>query len=315
MARPRGIMKESNRRSFLKTTALAGTGLAAGCVALNELSPRIWREEMYFEPNHSYWAQSQVPLNPALSADMDVDVAIIGGGFTGLSTAYFIRKNSPAKSVVVLEAIGCGNGASGRNGAMLLNMTADRYMNLSSDPAMDKKIYDLTSTNIRFLTSLVAASGVNFEIDTNGSLQVLNTESDVADCKAYVEKARGLGIPVEFWSKDQTTAALGSNVYQGAFYDPHSGQLHPMKLVHALKSLAESSGATIFENTPVTHIAEGALLVISTLSGHSLRAKSLVLGTNAYSSRLGYFRSSVVPVHNYVGITPQLSEATLSQIG
>jgi gamma-glutamylputrescine oxidase len=315
MARPRGIMKESNRRSFLKTTALAGTGLAAGCVALNELSPRIWREEMYFEPNHSYWAQSQVPLNPALSADMDVDVAIIGGGFTGLSTAYFIRKNSPAKSVVVLEAIGCGNGASGRNGAMLLNMTADRYMNLSSDPAMDKKIYDLTSTNIRFLTSLVAASGVDFEIDTNGSLQVLNTESDVADCKAYVEKARGLGIPVEFWSKDQTTAALGSNVYQGAFYDPHSGQLHPMKLVHALKSLAESSGATIFENTPVTHIAEGALLVISTLSGHSLRAKSLVLGTNAYSSRLGYFRSSVVPVHNYVGITPQLSEATLSQIG
>lgn len=308
-------MQKSNRRAFLKNTALTGAGVVAGAVALNELSPRIWPEETYFEPNHSFWARSQTPANPALSEDIEADVAIIGGGFTGLSTAYFIRKNSPTKSVVVLEAMGCGNGASGRNGAMLLNMTADRYMNLSSDPAMDKKIYDLTSENIRFLTSLVAGTGIDFEIDTNGSLQVLNTESDVADCKDYVDKARKSGIPVEFWAQDQTAAAVGTNLYKGGFYDPHSGQLHPMKLVHAFKSLAESGGAQIFETTVVTHVAEGPTHVISTLGGHTVRAKSLVLATNAYTSRLGYFRSSVVPIHNYVGITSQLSDATLTQIG
>ena len=308
-------MAKSNRRSFLQTSAWAGAGVVTGAVALNELSPRIWHEEMRFEPNHSYWAQSQAPPNPPLAEDIEVDVAIIGGGFTGLSTAYFIRRNSPSKSVVVLEAMGCGNGASGRNGAMLLNMTADRYMNLSPDPAMDKKIYDLTSENIRFLKSLPAATGVDFEIDTNGSLQVSNTASDVADCKAYVEKAQILGIPVEFWDKEQTATAVGTRIYEGAFYDPNSGQLHPMKLVHAFKTIAETSGARIYENTPVTRIEEGATHRISTQSGQTVRAKSLVLATNAYTSQLGYFRNRIAPIHNYVGITAPLPQATLEQIG
>jgi gamma-glutamylputrescine oxidase len=308
-------MTKSNRRSFLKTSAIAGVGIAAGAVALNEISPRIWRQETYFQPNLSYWAQSQATANPALAEDLEVDVAIIGGGFTGLSAAYFIRRNSPGKSVVVLEAMRCGNGASGRNGAMLLNMTADRYMNLSSDPAMDKRIYDLTTGNIRFIATLAAQTGIDFELDTNGSLQVLNTASDVADCKAYVEKARQLGIPVEFWSKEQTVAAVGTNVYEGAFYDPNSGQLHPMKLVRALKSLAETGGAKIFENTAITRVEEGSTHILSTLSGNMVRAKSLVLATNAYTSQLGFFRSSIVPIHNYVGITPRLPDATLARIG
>ena len=308
-------MTKSNRRAFLKNTALAGAGVAAGCIALNEISPHIWPEETHFQPNHSYWAQSQVAAKPPLAENLETDVAIIGGGFTGLSTAYFIRRNSPTKSVVVLEAVGCGNGASGRNGAMLLNMTADRYMKLSSDPAMDKKIYDLTTENIRFLGTLPAQTGIDFELDTNGSLQVLNTESDIADCKAYVEKARPLGIPVEFWDREQTAAAVGTSVYQGAFYDPNSGQLHPMKLVHVFKSLAETSGAKIFENTPVMRLEEGETHVVTALNGHTVRAKSLVLATNAYTSRLGYFRSSIAPIHNYVGITPQLPDSTLAQIG
>ena len=308
-------MTKSNRRSFLKNTALAGAGLAAGCVALNKISPRIWHETPYFQPNHSYWARSQSAPNPALAEDLEVDVAIIGGGFTGLSTAYFIRKKSPNKSVAVLEAVGCGNGASGRNGAMLLNMTADRYMNLSPDPEMDKKIYDLTTENIRFLGSLAVQSGIDFELDANGSLQVLNAASDVADCRTYVEKARLLGIPVEFWDREETSAAVGTTAYEGAFYDPNSGQLHPMKLVQALKSLAEAGGAMIFENTPVAHVEEGPTHLVSTLSGRSVRAKSLVLATNAYSSHLGYFRSAIAPIHNYVGITPQLPAGTLAQIG
>ena len=308
------LMHKSNRRSFLKNSAFAGAGLATGTIALNELSPRIWREEMFFEANHSYWARSQSTQNPALAENLEVDVAIIGGGFTGLSTAYYIRKNSPTKSVIVLEAMGCGNGASGRNGAMLLNMTADRYMHLSSDPAMDKKIYDLTTENIRFLKSVATETGIDCELDTDGSLQVLNTKSDVADCKAYVDGARLVGVPVEFWTRDQTAEVVGTSLYEGAFYDPNSGQLHPMKLVHALKSLAESSGAKIFENTPVTQVAEGPAHLISTLSGHCVRAKSLVLATNAYTSRLGYFRSSIVPIHNYVGITAQLTDVVLAQI-
>ena len=139
----------SSRRRFLRKTAFAGGGALLGAVSLNQISPRIWREPLVFEPNRSYWARSQPPQNPPLTDDIAADVAVLGGGFTGLSSAYYIRSISPHKRVVVLEAKGCGNGASGRNGAMVLTMTADRYMSFSSAPAIDKKIYDLTAGNIR----------------------------------------------------------------------------------------------------------------------------------------------------------------------
>ena len=300
---------------FLKRGALAGVGAAAGAVALNEVSPAIWRQEPSFAANQSYWVKSQPAANPALADDLEADVAIIGGGFTGLSSAYYICKHSPGKQVVVLEAMGCGNGASGRNGAMVLNMTADRYMQFSSDAAMDRKIYELTSANMRALAAIAAEMQLDCELDLNGTLEVLNTVSDVADCKAYVERARGLQMPVEFWSREQTEAAVGTAAYEGAFYDPNSGQVHPMKLVGVLKAAAEHRGARIFENTAVESLEEGQVHTVRTAGGRTVRAKSVVLATNAYTSRLGYFRSAIVPIHNYVGITPVLPDETIARIG
>ena len=167
-----------NRRRFLKNTALAGGGALLGTAALDQLAPWIWREPLPIDRNHSYWARSQPPQNEKLTQDLKVDVAIVGGGLTGLSAAYFIRLISPQSSVAVLEARGCGNGASGRNGAMLLTMTADRFMSFSADPAMDKQIYDLTVDNIRRLTKLSTATGIDFELETHGALQVFSSSDD-----------------------------------------------------------------------------------------------------------------------------------------
>ncbi|MGB7852733.1 MAG: FAD-dependent oxidoreductase, partial [Candidatus Sulfotelmatobacter sp.] len=221
----------SSRRRFLKKAAFAGGGALLGTVGLNQISPRIWREPLGFEATRSYWARSQPLQNPPLKEDIAVDVAVLGGGFTGLSAAYYIRSISPHKRVVVLEAKGCGNGASGRNGAMVLTMTADRYMHFSSAPAIDKKIYDLTAENIRTLSKLSAATGIDCELETNGALQVLGTSEDMQAAKAYVQQARSLGMPVEFWDKQRLVNAIGTEVYEAAFFDPNGGHIHPMKLV------------------------------------------------------------------------------------
>jgi len=309
----------SNRRRFLKKAAFAGGGALLGSAALNQISPRIWHEPLEFEPNHSYWARSEPPQNPPLTEDIAVDVAVLGGGLTGLSAAYYIRSISPHKRVVVLEAKGCGNGASGRNGAMVLTMTEDRYMDFSSAPAadktIDKKIYDLTAENIRTLSKLSAATGIDCELETNGALQVLLTVDDVKAAKAYVQQAQSLGMPVEFWDKQQLVNAIGTDLYKGAFYDPGGGQVHPMKLVHVFKSAAETAGAEIYENTTVAGIDEGREHLLHTSSGHIIKAKSLVLATNAFTSRLGFFRNSIVPVHEYVAVTQPLSDQQLTQIG
>lgn len=309
------MLEFPSRRRFLKKAAGASGGALLGAVGLNQISPKIWREPLLFEPNLSYWARSQPPLNPPLTNNITVDVAVLGGGFTGLSAAYYIRSISPHKRVAVFEAKGCGNGASGRNGAMVLTMTEDRYMNFSSAPAIDKKIYDLTAENIQRLSKLSAATGIDCELETNGALQTLLTSEDAKAARTYVHQARSLGMPVEFWDKPQLRKAIGTEVYEAAFFDPSGGQVHPMKLVHVFKAAAEQAGAEIYENTAVASIDEGREHMLHTNSGHTVKARSLVLATNAFTSKLGFFRNAILPVHEYVAVTPPLSERQLAEIG
>src|SRR5450432_3653901 len=305
----------SSRRGFLRKAAFAGGGVLLGAAALNEISPRIWHEPLTLEANPSYWARSQPPQNPPLTTDIAVDVAVLGGGFTGLSAAYYIRRLSPHKRVVVLEGMGCGNGASGRNGAMVLTMTADRYMNFSSAPDVDRKIYDLTAENIRTLSKLSVATGIDCELEMNGALQVLGTSDDIRAAKAYVKQARSMGIPVEFWDKQQLVNAIGTEVYEAGFFDPNGGHIHPMKLVHVFKAAAENAGAEIYENTTEAGIEEGREHLLHTTGGRTVRTKSLVLATNAYTSRLGFFRNSFVPINEYVAVTQPFGERQLAEIG
>ncbi len=305
----------SSRRRFLKSTAFAGGGAFVGAAALNQTAPRVWPESLQLEPNRGYWARSQPAPNPALANDITVDVAVLGGGFTGLSAAYFIRNASPHKSVAVLEGKSCGNGASGRNGAMVLTMTEDRYMRFSSNPAMDKQIYDLTARNIQWLSKLSIATGIDCELETNGALQVCAGSEDARAAKAYVREARSLGMPVDFWDKRKVVAALGTEVYEGGFFDPSGGQVHPMKLVQVFKTAAQNAGARIYENTVVESVEEGREILLGTTGGHSVRAKSLVLATNAFTSRLGFFRNSIAPVRSYVTVTKPFTEQELADIG
>jgi len=305
----------TSRRRFLRDSALLGGGALLGAGGLNLISPRIWREPLALDANVSFWARSQAPRNAALAQDLSVDVAVLGGGLTGLSAALFIRHVSPQKSVVVLEARGCGNGASGRNGAMVLTMTADRYMNFSSAPAMDKQIYNLTAGNIRFLSQLSAATGIDCELETPGALQVFSSARDAAAAREYVRQARDLGMPVQFWDAGQVRGALGTNVYEGGFFDPASGHVHPMKLVHVFISAAEGAGARIYENTEVVGLEEGRELVLHTNEGRVVRAKSLVLASNAFTPNLGFLRNSVVPVREHIGMTRPFSEQELTEIG
>ena len=304
-----------NRRKLFKNAVIAGAGTAAASAGVNFLAPKVLPEEMVFETNRSFWAKISAPANPPLNSDIEVDVAIVGGGFTGLSTAYYSRKNSPGKRVVLLEAKACGNGASGRNGAMVLTQTADRYMQLSDNPALDKKIYELTVANIGAIREIASTAGIDCELETKGALQVCNTPENAAAAKSYAEKASAVGIPVEFWNKEQTAAALGTSVYEGAYFDPRAGQIHPMKWVHALKKAAISAGAEIYEDTPVIHIEEGPVHRIETANGHTVRARSLVLAANAFSSKLGYLRRAVSPIHDYVGITAPIPDSLLAEIG
>ncbi len=303
------------RRRFLKSSLYAGGGALLGAAGLNGISPLIWRESLPVDGNRSYWARAQPPRNAKLQKDLVVDVAIVGGGFTGLATAYYMRQASPQKTIVVLEAEGCGNGASGRNGGMVLTMTADRYLSFSSSPLMDRDLYDLTSDNIRSIAQLSVATGIDCELEAHGALQVFSTKEEAKAGREYVTQARSLGMPVEFWDAPQIAGAIGSDVYEGGYFDPNGAQVHPMKLVRVFKAAAENAGASIYESTPVQSIVSDREHQLRTRDGHIIRAKALVLASNAFTPAFGYFCNSILPLREYVAITRPLSAAESERIG
>ena len=283
--------------------------------AINAVSPIVLPVRKGFDANLSHWSTALPPANPPLGGNLDADIVVIGGGFTGLSSAYYLRKVLPGKRVVLLEAERCGNGASGRNGAMMLTMSDDRYMRLSGDPTIDRRLYDLTAQNIQALRALSTELGIDCELDQNGALQVLNHGGDLDDAKDFIARSQDAGFPYELWSRERMAAAIGTTAYLGALFDPGSAQVHPGKLVGLWKAAATAAGAEIYDGTSVVDIDEGPIHRVATAAGHTIHAPVLVLAANAYSSRLGYLRRAVVPISDYVAITPVLTEAQLETSG
>jgi glycine/D-amino acid oxidase-like deaminating enzyme len=306
---------ENGRRDFLKKTAAMGAGGVASALAINGAAPHVFPEKMMFEPNRSFWSRALPPLNPPLDRDLHVDVAVIGGGFTGLSAAYYLRKNEPRQSVAVLEAQRCGNGASARNGAMLLNMTDDRFLQWSGEPELDKRIYELTLDNIRRLQALSTGLDMDADIEQNGALQVFNTRNQADAGAEFIRNIRPHGLPFEYWDRAKVAEAIGTSVYEGGLFDPGSGQLHPGKLVALFKAAATAAGAEIYEGATVVGVEEDQNIRLTTADGKTVQCKAIILATNAYTSKLGYLRRAVAPFFDYVGITGQLSDAKLVETG
>jgi glycine/D-amino acid oxidase-like deaminating enzyme len=307
------------RRQMLKLAALAAGGATAAAMGIP--IPGIGRagslpKNMEWPPNDSYWAKVQPPANPALEEDLSVDVAIVGGGYTGLSAAYHLANANPSLKIAVLEARQVGYGASGRNGGMVLPQTGAEAMEIAEDEETHKLTYDLTVGAMKSMKKLVDSTGVDCGLRLDGYLYAILTPEDVEAEEEYVAKAQKIGIPLQLLDREETIAKLGTEAYAGAILDPSGGQVHALKLVLALKRAAEKGGAKVYENSPVMEIEDGREIRLKVGSvGKQVLAKAMVLATNAYTMQLGYFQSQIIPVHAQCGITPPLDAKQQAAIG
>jgi len=277
------------------------------------LAARIFREKLELDDNQSVWladTPDYQPL-PPLQQDTSADLVIIGGGFTGISTAYHFSQRYPEKRVILLEAKTLANGASGRNGGMLLNWLA---VTSGYSAEMTARIYQMTHTGILNLRQIIERHQLSVSARYDGTVTVYTDAQRAEAAQEEVEYLQSLGIPEAYLDARMLASRLQLHGAHGAVYDPNSGQINGAQLVRGLRPVLLERGVEIYEGTPVTRIDEGLTITVHTPHA-AIKAKAIMLATNGYTSKLGYFREALFPLHSHVFATAPLSSEQRDQIG
>ena len=268
---------------------------------------RIFTEKLEIDENRSVWAASTPDYRPGppLAGDISADLAIIGGGFTGTSTAYHFSRRYPEKRVVLLEAASLANGASGRNGGMLLNGLP---LDPPPNPAVDALIYRTTNAGIDAIEEIIRRHNLPVSYRRDGTLSVFTSAQRAEYAQAKAEYHRSIGVPSQFIDRSTLSMRLPLEGVYGALLDPNSGQLNGAQYVRSQRPLLVEQGVDIYEQTPVLKVEEGRTISLTTPNG-CVRAQAIVLATNGYTSKLGYFRDAIFPVVSHVFATAPLDPA------
>lgn len=261
------------------------------------------------DENRSAWNADLLPAEPPvpLMGSTHADVAIVGGGFTGVSTAWHLSERFPDRRIVLLEARRLGNGASGRNGGQVLNWIAGVH---PSDPEDARRIYDLTRSGIDLVERLARDHAPAAGFTRNGCLEVYTDERRAEDAQRKTADLAAAGVPLRWLGRDELRLAG----VVGAILDPLAGQANGLALLRGLRVPLAARGVAIHEDTPVVSIEEGTSIRIATRRGE-VRAGAVVLATNAYSPALGYFRSGILPLHSHMVATDPLSAEDWRALG
>jgi gamma-glutamylputrescine oxidase len=265
------------------------------------------------DANLSHWLSGWEYYQPSepLRQTVYADLTIIGAGFTGVSTAYHISQRFPEKKIILLDARTLANGASGRNCGLMLNWI--NGVN-SDDPALTKLVYETTREGIDLILQLIQTHQLKVRHKRQGCLTLYTDNQRAEDAHAHAEALQRLDIHVEYLSGATLTARVDSGRAKGAVYDASEGIINGVDLVRGLKPVLLSQGVTIYENTPVMSIQEGKELRLITPQGE-LRSKAIVLATNGYTPRLGYFRTGIFPLHSHMISTESLTSEQQGAIG
>ena len=258
----------------------------------------------------SFWHDSVADdLTPrtALAGDTTADVAIVGGGLTGLWTAYYLLERDPTLRVAVLEKHIAGFGASGRNGgwcsALFPASTAAlaREHGRGAALAMRRAMVDTVDEVGR----VAAAEGIDCDFVRGGTLSLARTPLQLEAARAEVLEARGYGVDDLRLVETDVGGALGASV------DPACARLHPAKLVRGLARLLEAHGVPIYEQSEVLDWTAGS---VTTARG-TVSAPHVVIATEGYGATLPKSRRGILPLYSLMIATEPLDDAVWRDIG
>ena len=243
----------------------------------------------------SLWAsEAPMPPSPQLEGDREVDLAIIGGGCTGLSCAYYAKTFRPDWSVIVLDSHRIGSGASSRNSGAVY---AHHYG--IDDDAMARRGLDR-------LQRFMGEEEIESDFRPAPTLQLFAS-------KGVARKVRSSPPQDTKWVQpEELRESIRSGHYTGALDSTDYFAIHPGKLVAGHARAAMRVGAELFERSPALEVINGKPTEINTPNG-TVRAAHVFVATNAHAPRLGFFGRNIIPVHQYSLATRKLTDVEIRQ--
>lgn len=268
-----------------------------------------------------YWWEDAPPRSLGRTPPERADVAIVGGGFTGLNAAITLRR--AGASVVVLEAEDFGFGASGRNaghvssGVNLGKAAASSQVRspLESQlpPGTFQALKDEAAASFDFVEARVAELPRDAEYRRSGRVVCASLPGHFTAMQAKAGKMERDGARLV--PKDRMRGAIGSDIYHGGMTIDRAGQLHPAKYVQGLVDLADREGAALCDNHRVTAIERSGTRWRVTARGRQVACDRVFIATNGYSDSLvPWVRRRVIPAASYIVVTDSLPDGLIDEL-
>ena len=261
---------------------------------------------------------------PALTADARFDVCIVGGGLTGLWTAYSLAKADPGLRIAVLEREIAGFGASGRNGgwcSALFPRSAgflEREHGFDSAVAMRQAMVDTVDEVGR----VAGVEGIDCDFERGGTVVFARDEVQRGSARADVTEMRRFGVDrPEYWDQRTVGSRFGATGLDGdapgAMFDPACARLHPAKLVRGLARVVEALGVSLFERTEVIDWAAGAVRFRAVDTGieGSVAARHVIIALEGYGAQRPRVRRRILPLYSLMIATEPLADDAWDEIG
>jgi glycine/D-amino acid oxidase-like deaminating enzyme len=267
-------------------------------------------------PNNIVWLDGPYTAGPVLWGDQETDVAIVGGGFTGLASAYFIKRRFPDKRIVVLEAEYIGYGSSGRNCGGVAGNMGHNYSNLRKKFGTEKmmQLQRLMKQCVELVEQMINEHKIECDYDRAGRLLVAETDAQARRLEEEAKDCEQANAPVEWFEGPRAREQFGCLDIKAAVRYPNEGVMDPVKFLREMKRVVESLGVEVYEHSRCIGMIPGTSasrkIVIHTNGGRVV-AEDAVLATNAFSDPLAFLRYKVLPLYVYVITTEPLNKSQI----
>lgn len=268
-----------------------------------------------------WWETESVEPGPALREPIECDVCIVGAGYTGMWTAWFLREAEPSLNIHIVESDWAGAGASGHNDGYAMTVLDMSLADLVAKHGVERAgaAHEAVAQSVVEIGDWCERNGVDAEYERNGFLAVATNPGQVWRLERDSAAASSIGAAHDFELLDAGRARerVGSPAVQGALKEGRGAILNPLKLARGLARALQERGVIIHEQTPASEVRPASSGVdkatVITPQG-TVSADTVIVTTNAYQHRLRQFRRKTIPLWSYTLVSEPLTEEQLDRV-